>query len=266
MNYLLYTFFITIPKLGVELSGSRFLASVPRVIELWWFVITRKLFTYKKDFLFRCIYKNTTLKIYLRYPMDIAVLREIFIDKEYEWVGDTEPNTIIDLGAHFGDTALYYHARFPNATIIAVEPSPENYERLVKNAKDIPQIIPVQAAVGRSDGMINLSIGASALGYSTIENAQSKASVEVVQVTLPTLLLQHSITKADLIKFDIEGAEFDVFYDSLIPEMSNVFVGEVHTDLVPGVTLESFLSIFNGMKCDSTTISQKGRYIVRIQK
>ncbi|MES2966728.1 MAG: FkbM family methyltransferase [Patescibacteria group bacterium] len=266
MGYLLKTFFITIPTLGKQLSGKSALTQIILTYSLWWFVITRKFFKNNTDFLLQAEYCNTKLNIFLRYPMDIAVLREIFIDKEYEWTGNAEPNTIIDMGAHFGDTALYYHARFPDATIIAVEPSPENYERLVKNTKEIPKIIPVQAAVGKFDGVINLSLGASALGYSTLENTQSKASVEVKQVTLPTLLHQYSITKADIIKFDIEGAEFDVFNNPDIAMHSAVFIGEVHTDLVPGSSLQGFLSAFKGMHCDSTRISGKGRYLVKIQK
>lgn len=266
MFYLLYTFFITIPKLSIQLSPYGLMGSVITTVQLWWFVITRKMFKYRQDFLLHGRYKNTSFKVYLRYPMDIAVLREIFIDKEYEWVGNNEPKTIIDLGAHFGDTALYYHSRYPNATIIAVEPSPENYERLVKNTKDISQIIPVQAAVGKVDGIINLSLGTSALGYSILNPAYAKNSIKVTQVTLRTLLKNNSIEKADLIKFDIEGAEFDVFYDTSVTRLSNAFVGEVHTDLVPGSTLQNFFSAFEGMQCESTIISSKGRYVVQIQK
>lgn len=266
MFYLLYTFFITIPKLSIQLSPYGLMGSVITTVQLWWFVITRKTFQYRQDFLLHGRYKNTPFKVYLRYPMDIAVLREIFIDKEYEWVGNNEPKTIIDLGAHFGDTALYYHARYPEATIIAVEPSPENYERLVKNTKDISQIIPVQAAVGKVDGVINLSLGTSALGYSTLHQETSENSIQVSQVTLHTLLKNNSIEKADLIKFDIEGAEFDVFYDTSVTRLSKAFVGEVHTDLVPGSTLQNFFALFKAMKCESTTISAKGRYVVQIQE
>ncbi len=266
MYYLLYTFFITIPTLSIQISPYGSIGSVVTIIQLWWFVITRKIIKQRDDFLLHGRYKNTSFKVYLRYPMDIAVLREIFIDKEYEWVGDNEPKIIVDLGAHFGDTALYYHVRYPKATIIAVEPSPENYERLIKNTKDIPQIIPVQAAIGKVDGVINLSQGTSALGYSTLNQENVSNSIEVTQLMLNTLLKKYSIGKADLIKFDIEGAEFDVFYDATVAQLSTAFVGEVHTDLVPGSSLKNFFSVFEGMKCESETISAKGRYVVKIQK
>jgi FkbM family methyltransferase len=234
------------------------------VFRLWWFVVSRKIITSLPDYKVTFSYNEKSFILYLRYPMDIGVLREIYIDKEYEWFPVEHPKVIVDLGAHYGDTALYYHLRYPQAKVIAVEPSLENYERLVKNVALIPTITPIQAAVGGFDGDVDLAVGGSTLGYSTIKNNGTEKMVSVPQLTLATLLKQQGINKADLIKFDIEGAEFNVFLAQNTHSLSRAYIGEVHTDLVLGSTVDSFLKRFEGMKIESTQVAGQGRYLVRI--
>jgi FkbM family methyltransferase len=266
MRHLFTTFFLTIPRLARRLSGGGVFHRVLLTVSLWWFVVSRKLVKKLPDYAVTFYYLKTPFVLHLRYPMDIGVLREIYLDNEYDWMPVDEPKIIIDLGAHYGDTTLYYHIRFPQATIIAVEPSPENYARLVKNVRGIPSIIPIQAAVGDTNGVIDLEVGGSALGYSTVKTSEAGRTVSVPQITLATLLSERRIDKADLIKFDIEGAEFTAFATESARLLSRSFIGEVHTDLVPGSTLASFLERFAGMKSDSTVIAGRGRYLVRIHE
>lgn len=266
MKHVVNTFFNTIPRLGAKLSSGGIFGVATTTFYLWWFTVSRKLIKNLPDYPIQLWYLDQSFILYLRYPMDIGVLREIYIDGEYRWCPVANPNVIIDLGAHYGDTALYYHLRFPHAKIIAVEPSPENYDRLVKNVGQIPNIITVRAAVGNTNGTIDLHIGRSALGYSTVGTDEANATVLVPQVTLQQLLMQNEIKKADLVKFDIEGAEFSVFANAESVECSESFIGEVHTDLVPDSTLDAFVDCFKGLKCESTQIAGRGRYLVRIQK
>lgn len=265
MRHYIQTFFFTIPRLALLLRSASMYDPVRLVFMLWWFVVSRKVITGLPDYKVMFSFNEKSFILYLRYPMDIGVLREIYLDKEYEWFPIEHPKVIIDLGAHYGDTALYYHLRYPKATIIAVEPSPENYERLVKNVAQIPAIVPIQAAVGDFDGHGNLCVGGSALGYSMIKNIGTEAMVSVPQITLASLLKQQGVDTADVIKFDIEGAEFNIFSAQNASSLSRAFIGEVHTDLVPGSTLHRFLDYFRGMKTEHIQIAGQGRYLVRIQ-
>lgn len=193
--------------------------------------------------------------------MDVAVLREVFVDKEYSWFPIEKPKYIIDLGAHFGDTALYYHAHFPQAKIIAVEPSPENFKRLQKNTKDISQIIIVQAAVGEVTGFTDLHIDKSSLGVSVQKRSGNETIIKVPQITLTDLLKEFSIQKADVIKFDIEGAEFSLFNNIQTEEISKTFIGEIHLDLT-NIELQTFKNNFS--KFDTTLIKIKDhRFMMR---
>jgi FkbM family methyltransferase len=251
--------FSIIPTLAWVLSEKKVIKSLQLAIQLWYFALTRKFFPITNDYTFKGEYNNKTLVFYLRYVMDLAVLREVFIDNEYSWCPIENPKVIVDLGAHFGDTTLYYHVRFPEATIIAVEPSPENYARLVKHASPIANIKPVQVAVGGSNGTIELNLGVSSLGHSVVARKDSKDSVTVPLVTLADLLKNKGIEKADLIKFDVEGAEFDIFKSINPTEYANAYIGELHFDL-GNVTKEEFETWFKDFDINWTQI-RKDRYL-----
>jgi len=224
--------FVSIPQIAKAFSSNSKVTFLYVLFRLWYFAITRKLKLIQNDFTLHVVYNGKDLTFYLQNVMDIAVLREVFVDLEYAWIPTVNPRIIIDLGAHFGDTALYYHARFPEATIIAVEPSPENFCRLKMHTKHIDKIVCVQAAVGSSNGKIVLNLMDSSLGHSVMNRAGTSSSVEVSQVTLPQLLSMCDVSKADLVKFDVEGAEFGLFSDEIRAEnISNAYIGEIHNDL-----------------------------------
>lgn len=253
MKHLLKTFFVTIPRLGFSLSKKNIISQIFLTVRLWWFVVSRKTIKTLPDFKVRFVSFDQPFYLYLRYPMDIGVLREIYLDQEYTWMPISDPKVIIDLGAHYGDTALYYHTRFPHAQIIAVEPSPENFERLKLNVSSIESVVPVQVAIGNVDGTAMLSIGKSSLGYSTTVASGSGTSVAVPMRTLGSLLRDNSVAQADLVKFDIEGAEFEMFKNSHPREFAKAYIGEVHFDLGT-VTKDEFEKWFEDFEITWTEI------------
>lgn len=256
------TIFLTIPMLARALSDSSFLSRITLTVQLWFFFLSRKFFKFDSDFSIDCVFKTVKFQIFLRYPMDIAVLREIYVDREYEWFPANDPKVIIDLGAHFGDTALYYHAQYPEATIISVEPSPENFERLKKNTARIIQIVPVQAAIGGHDGSIKLNLGKSSLGYSVVPRDGATTSIEVPQVTLKTLYAQNGIQKADLIKFDIEGGEEALFVTDNPSEFADAYIGEVHEDLI-SIDSKEFVSRFDSFDIEKIRLTNPRRFTLK---
>lgn len=255
--------FKTIPAVARELSGNSISVCLVLTLQLWFFALSRKLKLRDKDFTLKGRLNNNNIVFYLRYVMDIAVLREVFVDKEYDWCPVENPKVIIDLGAHFGDTTLYYAACFPEAKIIAVEPSPENFARLVQHTKNNPNIIPVQVAVGATDGEITLHLMPSSLGHSVIDRKGSGEAVVVPQLSLKTLFNKYDIKKADLIKFDIEGAEFDLFKSINPKEYAMAYIGEVHYDLTSDSNI-NFDEIFKEFKTEKMMLQNDKRFLVTI--
>ena len=244
----MHLIFKVIPLLSIRLSRRNPAAVLWTMLVLWYFTITRKAIKFKTDLPVTFVWQEKTFKIFLRTNADIAVLREIFLDQEYAWCPVENPKIIIDLGAHFGDTAIYYACRFPTATIYALEPSPENYERLVKHTTDFKNIVPIQAAVGSSDKMVDFNLMGSSLGHSVTKRANTLDTIAVRQISLPTLYKTYGIKSADLIKFDIEGGEFDLLSHIEVKDFTTACIGEIHFDLDNRFRVDNLGSLFVG--CD----------------
>ena len=255
---------IYIPKLAWTLSASRSVSFFVLLGKLYYFVFSRKIFTRLKSspFEFCGVFAGLPICYQLRYPMDIASLVEVYVFKEYEWSLDFDPKVIIDLGAHFGDTALYYRNKYPNAHIIAVEPEPKNFERLLENVQGVRGVDIVQADVGGDDGMVTLYVGESSLGHSVQVRGEG-VGLDVPQKSLQTLLSEYGYKDADLVKFDIEGAEFSVFNTEDSTRFARAFIGELHFDLDNSTNVYDFVDLFSGFKCEVNELGGRGRFLFR---
>ncbi len=123
---------------------------------------------------------------------------------------------IVDLGANIGLSSVFFAQRYPDAKIIAVEPEAGNMRMLRRNARHWPGIVPVHAAIWPEDTTLNLQTLDAAgnrladWAYQTVE-APTAGDAKVPALSIATLIRQHGIQQIDLLKIDIEGAEFELF-------------------------------------------------------
>jgi FkbM family methyltransferase len=119
------------------------------------------------------------------------------------------PSTIVDVGANYGEAALWFARAYPQACIIAIEPSSSNRKVLEKNrgAQAFPtgnlEIWP-EAVLDRA-GKIRITTGLGTMNH--VREPGLAQTEEVVAERLESLLDQRGITSADFVKVDIEGAE-----------------------------------------------------------
>ncbi len=159
--------------------------------------------------------------------IDILVAREIFLDRDYRVPADLEPRTIIDLGANTGISVRFLRALYPSAEIVAAEPDPTNFARLEANAFGSDPIRLVPAAVGLEPGRAKFYPGKE--GWtSSLEPRPGSRAVEVDLVTVPDLLARAGTTQVDLLKLDIEGAEWPLLEGGALQSASPCLVGELH--------------------------------------
>lgn len=143
---------------------------------------------------------------------DVEVFEKIFIDEEYKLPFERPVGTILDLGANIGLASVYYALAFPDATIVAVEPSSENIALLRSNVAAFPKIRVVHAAAWSKDGplaMVDPGMGPWGMRVEDSQHRDESAVVEGLRVS--TLLDRQGIKNLDLLKVDIEGAEKEVF-------------------------------------------------------
>ena len=158
------------------------------------------------------------------------ILKEIYIDRWYErhLVGRTNM-VIFDVGAYVGITANYFH---DFAKVIhAVEPNKENYECLVESVKynRLDKVKTYKAALTNKDGKINLFYGGQNSAHNILGGGMG--SEEVDAWTLDTLFEKTGEKRVNLLKLDIEGAEFEVLgglpFKRNAPKI-DLIMGEMH--------------------------------------
>jgi FkbM family methyltransferase len=119
----------------------------------------------------------------------------------------------LDIGASVGGYALFLAARGgPRARILAVEPLPEIFERLVYNIdqNDFAHVKAVCCALADRDGEIALFINSSNRGETSVRVISAdarEAQLRVPSKSLLSLLREEGYERVDAIKLDIEGAE-----------------------------------------------------------
>jgi len=117
----------------------------------------------------------------------------------------TKDSVVVDAGAHRGEFSAEIIRRF-GCQCHLVEANPRLVETLIgARAESI-----TTAALGARDGrgMLHVSENPEATGL--FDGGSATTSVEVETISLATLMQRLGITKIDILKLDIEGAEFDL--------------------------------------------------------
>ena len=121
--------------------------------------------------------------------------------------------TFIDVGSNVGWYALSV-AREAGAVptrILAVEPQPEIFDRLIYNIRQNPSctIKAVDCAVADKTGELTLFLDPLNRGEASLKivNSSQTDAIRVPAVTMLDLLSREGLTRVDAIKLDVEGAE-----------------------------------------------------------
>jgi len=153
-----------------------------------------------------------------------------------------KPNDVfIDLGANEGYFSVVASRVIGSSgRIIAIEPQTRLQEVIRRNCElnNISNVTLIQSVVGSFDGTVELELtpdvntGASGLYRQTKYRLPTQL---VPCITLNSLFKEHTITKCDLMKVDIEGAEYDLVMQAGGLLSSGVIKGivmEVHDSII----------------------------------
>jgi len=198
-----------------------------------------------------------------QYP-DIEVLRELYLDDEYpEDLGVRDPEVIVDLGANVGLALLDFRLRYPNARLIGVEPDPIAFNTLRLNTADDPNIQILPVAVGGSDGMRTFySSGESVVsGFKRTRDFQK--AMPVVTRSLDSLMRDLALSRIDLLKIDVEGAEREVLGSCKRLAEIGAVVGELHIGLL-GIAADDFYRLYlPDFEVRSTRLGERCTFVAR---
>jgi FkbM family methyltransferase len=140
--------------------------------------------------------------------MDYKLLDEIFVQQLYN-VRIPNVQRIVDLGANVGMASVYLARTYPGAEIACVEPSPKSISFL-KHTLELNAIRAevFEAAIGTTDGTINLNISEEPAGDSLLTPAgRIMDTIPVRMISMASLMRELKWTTIDVLKMDIEGYE-----------------------------------------------------------
>ena len=131
----------------------------------------------------------------------------------------------IDIGANIGGYTLFVASHAGSRSrILAIEPQPEIFERLVYNISQnrFANMKALDCAVADVDGEVTLFLHGSNKGETSMKIINSdvvSARVRVPAKSLKAIVLQENFTHIDAVKLDVEGAE-DVILEPFLQEIS----------------------------------------------
>ena len=198
----------------------------------------------------------------VRHPLlDMWVLEEVFRFRVYEPpapVGEMlrsvgRPLRVLDLGGHVGCFGLFLRGLFPDAVVTSFEPDPDNaaiLERCIERNALTGRWQLVQAAAATVDGKAELSGGYHLARIAEAADPRLDDLQRGVRSAFPFLegeaLLRSDrrrvasrdvfpfLEDADLVKIDIEGAEWEILADERFGELTaGAIVLEYHPAYAP---------------------------------
>ena len=124
-------------------------------------------------------------------------------------------NTVFDVGANIGQTAIKFYDYFDEAKIYSFEPVTSTFEILNGNTRQLDRISAFNVALGEQVEQLEINLfesNASVLNSLKKEAMNSDSSKkQVVQVTTGDIFCkQNNINQIDLLKIDTEGYEINV--------------------------------------------------------
>lgn len=195
-----------------------------------------------------------------RYPLrfrcnssDVAVFRQIFIEREYSCFDDLQsPGLIIDCGANVGYSSAYFLSRFPECSIIAVEPDQGNCEVLRRNLAPFgTRARTIQSAVWSRPTRLKIIEDRYRDGREwtrQVSETDTTGEGTLQAVDVGGLLAGSGFPRIALLKMDIEGAEVNVFssgYESWLDSVDNIAI-ELHSDTHFGDAESAFANAISG--------------------
>lgn len=136
------------------------------------------------------------------------------------FIRDMDIKTIIDIGAHTGESAIKFHKLMPNAMIYSIEPLYDCFLQLNKNLRHVKNFKAFNIAIGEREGKINMhrsKYSASSslrkmgdLHKKTFPYSDGEIMESVDITTLDELSLNIDLYPNILLKIDVQGYEDNV--------------------------------------------------------
>lgn len=188
------------------------------------------------------VLRRSGLPIALEHGRDMEALFEVFVRGEYEPPTElrgrvTDPSTVLDIGANIGAFSAWARGRWPQATIVAVEPVAENarvYRAWASAAQRGLHLIEAAAGTEAGHTVFVHGMGGGDRRATPDDMQGDQQIVGTGFSTVPVIDVLPVMAGADFIKMDIEGGEWPILADPRLADLRHVIlVMEYHRHGAP---------------------------------
>lgn len=178
---------------------------------------------------------------------DFNVLNQIFVDTQYDSYNYIKnPEIIVDGGANIGLSTIFFKMKFPNSKIFCIEPELGNFQILESNTVQYENIELIRKGLWGNTTSIFLNKGAFTVdNYISLSPTESTIE-EILCISISDLMKEFNLSKIDILKLDIEGAEKNILCSN-IDWLDNVgcLMIETHDRMVSGTGKALFDAMHN---------------------
>jgi FkbM family methyltransferase len=188
-------------------------------------------------------------RICINDPRNFYVLyKDIFVKRIYHFTAERPDPLILDCGSNIGVSIFYFKHLYPEARIVGFEPDARVFSYLQANVvtNALEGVRLVHAALSSKEGVTDFfSDGKYAAGLS--EHLVSGGARDWIRSKVSSARLRDYLTDpVDLLKMNIEGAEYEVLKDSedRLQQINEMIIEYHHLPGLPR-TLHSILEILD---------------------
>ena len=199
-----------------------------------------------KMFRYRFFYAALTSR---RYPLTTLGNAATCCAWNFSPAGLNERSIVYSAGV--GRDITFEHGLVKNygCNVLLLDPSPTGVETMALPENKIPQFKHLAVALAARCGTLKFSRPMDEREGSWYMQTNGPAALEVPCVDLTTLMQQNGHDHIDLLKIDIEGAEYEVLDDLYKRRLPvNQVLVEFHRNLVPGGDSREFIRVILRMR------------------
>lgn len=176
-----------------------------------------------------------TFHLAIRDINDLAIMFEIFVTQVYRFPHTMKhPQTILDIGGHVWFFTILCHYLYPQTHIYTFEPDTHNFAQMQKNLAlndvNLDYVHIRNYGIGKEEWDVLLYQDFRWSDKTLYPNQTNLPAITIHIRPLHIVLQEYAITTIDVLKIDIEWAEFDLFDAWWFDRLQNVycFFLEVH--------------------------------------